>query len=173
MTRPARGRSARRWTALVAVALIGSSLAGCAQDAPVLRGGVSRSLQAQVQALANAAAEGDYSTASVLLTEIESYVSASGKAGDISADRQLELQPIIDKVRADLAELAAGSPQTAEPSATSTPPPVVPTAEEVPPADDSSSNGDTGNNTQDGSGNSNNGNGNGNNGNGKGKGKKD
>ena len=101
-------------------------LAGCAGAAPALTASVSSELQTSVRSVALAASSGNYSGAAAKLATLQNQLDAAEDAHHVSADRALQIQAMIDAVKADLAKLAASVPVTSSPTPTPTPTVVTP-----------------------------------------------
>jgi hypothetical protein len=109
-------------TAVVALIV----LAGCAIGTPALSSSVAAQLQSGVKSVATAAASGDYSSAASKLAALQSDLNAAEDANHVDPTRALQIQALIDRVKADLAKLAQGTGTTVTPSPTPTPTVVTP-----------------------------------------------
>ena len=181
-----RNRAVRRRAfaaaSAVVLALAGSALlSGCAPTDP--SDAATEKLDASVVQTAERAASGDYAGAAASLDVVQARLTEYVEAGDVAADRSVEIQAAIDVVRADLTALIAAqttpTPEPMEPGVTDPAPVPVETVPKTveTPIDDGGAGvesntpgkGDSGNGN---SGNGNSGNGNSGNGN-SGKGKND
>ena len=95
-------------------------VAGCAAG-PALSASVSTQLQSGVRSVAVAASAGDYNSATSTLATVQSQLNAAEDAHHVSADRALQIQALIDAVRADLEKLAGSPAVTPIPTPTPTP----------------------------------------------------
>jgi hypothetical protein len=104
----------------LALALAGTMLlSGCAPTDP--SDAATERLDASVVQTADRAASGDYAGAAASLDVLQTRLAEYVEAGDVTADRSVEIQAAIDTVRADLTALiAAQSTPTPEPTESGT-----------------------------------------------------
>ncbi|PVU84300.1 hypothetical protein DDP54_00110 (plasmid) [Cellulomonas sp. WB94] len=106
---------------LCTAAVIGVALlVGCGSGAPDIAATTSSELQSAVHDIGTAAAAGDYTAAMTLLDTLQSRLDQGLAAGQVTADRGVEIQSALDKVRGDLGALVETSTPTASPSPTAT-----------------------------------------------------
>jgi TolA-binding protein len=91
---------------LLALALAGAALAGCAAT-PDVSDTASQQLQESVRLVATRASEGDPSAAVTELDTLQSRLDSAVDSGDVSAERSQTIQAAIDLVRTDLAQKIA------------------------------------------------------------------
>ncbi len=111
----------RRCTATV----VGMSLlVGCGSGAPDIAATTSSELKAAVQDIGTAAASGRYAAAVTLLDTLQSRLDQALAAGQVTSDREAQIQAAIDRVRGDLGALVPATAPSASPAASTTPSPV-------------------------------------------------
>ena len=92
-------------SAVVALVVTLAVLAGCARSAPDLADDAATRLQQDVLTVTQASAVGDLAAARAALDALTSTVTSGRESGEISAERQTEIEASIAAVSADLATL--------------------------------------------------------------------
>ncbi len=85
-----------------AVALAAGMLAGCSSPSSEIAAGAAAPMQESVVAVADHAAAGDDAAALKALDDLQRQLDEAIAAGEVSAQRAMEIQASIDLVRADL-----------------------------------------------------------------------